>query len=43
MKENQLDAIDVRILEELTADARIPFVQLSKKLNDFQHLGSPAN
>lgn len=32
MKENQLDAIDIRILEELTADARIPFVQLSKKL-----------
>lgn len=33
MKENQLDPIDVRILEELTADARMPFVQLSKKLN----------
>ncbi len=33
MKENQLDPIDVRILEELTEDARIPFVQLSKKLN----------
>ena len=32
MKENQLDPIDIRILEELTADARMPFVQLSKKL-----------
>ena len=32
MKENQLDPIDVRILEELTVDARMPFVQLSKKL-----------
>ncbi|MGB0863336.1 MAG: Lrp/AsnC family transcriptional regulator [Saprospiraceae bacterium] len=29
---NQLDAIDTRILEELTADARISFVQLAKKL-----------
>ena len=33
MKENQLDPIDVRILEELTEDARIPFVQLAQKLN----------
>jgi len=32
MKENQLDAIDTRILEELTTDARIPLVQLAKKL-----------
>lgn len=29
---NQLDAIDVRILEELTADARISFVELARKL-----------
>ena len=29
---NQLDAIDTRILEELTDDARISFVQLAKKL-----------
>lgn len=33
MKKNQLDPIDIRILNELTTDARIPFVQLSKKLN----------
>ena len=33
MKENQLDPIDVRILEELTEDARMPFVKLAKKLN----------
>ena len=32
MEENQLDPIDIRILEELTNDARIPFVQLAKKL-----------
>ena len=32
MKENQLDPIDVRILDELTSDARISFVQLSRKL-----------
>ncbi len=32
MKENQIDAIDIRILQELTLDARMPFVQLSKKL-----------
>ena len=30
--ENQLDPIDVRIVEELTLDARISFVQLAKKL-----------
>ncbi len=29
---NQLDPIDIRILNELTSDARMPFVQLSKKL-----------
>jgi Lrp/AsnC family transcriptional regulator for asnA, asnC and gidA len=29
---NQLDAIDIRILEELTDDARVSFVQLAKKL-----------
>ncbi|MEM1323778.1 MAG: Lrp/AsnC family transcriptional regulator [Bacteroidota bacterium] len=28
----QLDPIDVRILNELTVDARIPLIQLSKKL-----------
>jgi len=32
MKENQLDAIDLRILNELTVDARIPYIQLAKKL-----------
>lgn len=32
VKENQLDAIDILIVDELTADARIPFVQLSQKL-----------
>lgn len=32
MKENQLDAIDRRILNELTSDARVPYVQLAKKL-----------
>ncbi len=32
MKKNQLDPIDIRILDELTSDARIPFVQLAKKL-----------
>lgn len=31
--EQQLDPIDVRIVNELTADARISFVQLAKKLN----------
>ncbi len=30
--EIQLDAIDRRILEELTLDARIPYIQLAKKL-----------
>lgn len=33
MTENQLDAIDVLIVDELTKDARIPLVQLSKKLS----------
>ncbi len=32
MKQNQLDPIDLRILNELTEDARIPYVQLAKKL-----------
>lgn len=32
MKENQIDAIDVRILEELTIDARVSFVKLAQKL-----------
>lgn len=32
MKENQFDPIDLLILKELTADARIPFTQLSQKL-----------
>lgn len=32
MKNNQLDPIDALILKELTVDARIPFVQLAKKL-----------
>ena len=32
MRENQFDPIDVLILKELTVDARIPFIQLSKKL-----------
>jgi len=32
MKENQLDPIDIRIINELTLDARIPFIQLAKKL-----------
>lgn len=32
MKENQLDPIDIRIVNELTSDARISFVQLAKKL-----------
>ena len=32
MKENQIDAIDRDILEELTLDARMSFVQLAKKL-----------
>jgi Lrp/AsnC family transcriptional regulator for asnA, asnC and gidA len=29
---NQIDAIDIRILSELTNDAEIPFVKLAKKL-----------
>ena len=32
MAKNQLDPIDIRILNELTSDARVPFVKLSKKL-----------
>ena len=32
MKENQLDPIDLRILDELTSDARVSFVRLSRKL-----------
>jgi len=33
MKKNQLDALDIRIVNELTVDARIPFITLAKKLN----------
>lgn len=32
MKKDQLDPMDARILKELTSDARISFVKLSKKL-----------
>ena len=32
MQQNQLDPIDHLILKELTADARIAFAQLAKKL-----------
>lgn len=32
MEKNQLDPIDLLILKELTADARMPFTKLSKKL-----------
>ena len=32
MKKNQLDPFDIRIINELTFDARIPLVQLAKKL-----------
>ncbi len=32
MKKNQLDPFDIRILNELTVDARIPLVKLAKKL-----------
>lgn len=32
MKLNQLDPIDVRIMDELTHDARMPYVKLAKKL-----------
>ncbi len=32
MQKNQIDAIDVLILNELTSDARKPLIQLSKKL-----------
>ena len=33
MKNWQLDPIDIRILNELTADARIPLIQMAKNLN----------
>jgi Lrp/AsnC family transcriptional regulator, regulator for asnA, asnC and gidA len=32
MEKNQLDPFDVRVLSELTADARVPLVQLAQKL-----------
>lgn len=32
MKENQLDPIDIRLLKELTSDARIPYVKLAEKM-----------
>ena len=32
MEKNQLDPFDIRVLNELTADARIPLVQLAQKL-----------
>jgi len=32
MSQNQLDPIDVRILNELTKDARIPLIQLAKNI-----------
>ncbi len=32
MQKYQLDPIDIRILNELTSDARVPLIQLSKKL-----------
>lgn len=32
MKKNQLDPFDLRIINELTSDARIPLIQLAKKL-----------
>ena len=32
MEKHQLDPIDIRILNELTLDARIPLIQLAKKL-----------
>ena len=32
MLENQLDPIDIRILDELTQDAKIPLIALAKKL-----------
>ena len=32
MKKYQLDPIDIRILKELTVNARIPLIQLAKKL-----------
>jgi Lrp/AsnC family transcriptional regulator, regulator for asnA, asnC and gidA len=32
MEKNQLDPFDIRVLSELTADARVPLVQLAQKL-----------
>lgn len=32
MKKNQLDPFDLRIVKELTVDARIPLIKLAKKL-----------
>ena len=32
MDKNQLDPIDVRIINELTSDARVPLIQMAKKL-----------
>lgn len=32
MKKQQLDPFDIRIINELTVDARIPLIQLAKKL-----------
>lgn len=32
MEKHQLDPIDIRILNELTSDARVPLIQLAKKL-----------
>ncbi len=32
MEKIKLDAFDARILKELTVDARIPLIQLAKKL-----------
>lgn len=32
MAKNKLDPIDLRIIEEMTANARIPLIQLAKKL-----------
>lgn len=32
MKKNKLDPFDLRIIHELTVDARIPLIQLAKKL-----------
>ncbi|MDC3210349.1 winged helix-turn-helix transcriptional regulator, partial [Saprospiraceae bacterium] len=32
MKKNKLDPFDLRIIQELTVDARIPLIQLAKRL-----------